>query len=60
MGEAGGEPPVYVVGTEVPVPGGAHEDLGELELTRPADAADTLAVHEERSTASACMPRGAA
>ncbi len=46
-GEAGGEPPVYVVGTEVPVPGGAHEDLGELELTRPADAADTLAVHEE-------------
>ena len=46
-GEAGGEPPVYVIGTEVPVPGGAHEDLGELEVTRPADAADTIAVHEE-------------
>jgi D-tagatose-1,6-bisphosphate aldolase subunit GatZ/KbaZ len=29
------------------VPGGAHEDLGELEVTRPADAADTIAVHEE-------------
>jgi D-tagatose-1,6-bisphosphate aldolase subunit GatZ/KbaZ len=46
-GEVGGEPPVYVIGTEVPVPGGAHEDLGELELTRPAAAAETLAVHEE-------------
>ena len=46
-GEAGGEPPVYVIGTEVPVPGGAHEDLDELAVTRPADAADTLAVHEE-------------
>ena len=46
-GEAGGEPPVYVIGTEVPVPGGAHEDLGELEVTRPVDAADTIAVHEE-------------
>ena len=46
-GEAGGEPPVYVIGTEVPVPGGAHEDLGELAVTRPADAADTIAVHEE-------------
>ena len=45
--EAGGEPPVYVIGTEVPVPGGAHEDLGELALTRPVDAADTIAVHEE-------------
>ena len=46
-GEAGGEPPVYVIGTEVPVPGGAQEDLGELEVTRPAAAAETLAVHEE-------------
>ena len=32
---AGGEPPVYVIGTEVPVPGGAHEDLQELAVTRP-------------------------
>ena len=29
------------------MPGGAHEDLGELAVTRPADAADTIAVHEE-------------
>jgi D-tagatose-1,6-bisphosphate aldolase subunit GatZ/KbaZ len=45
-GEAGGEPPVYVIGTEVPVPGGAHEDLGELAVTSPAAAAQTVAVHE--------------
>jgi len=45
--EVGGEPPVYVIGTEVPVPGGAHEDLGELPVTTPAAAAATLAAHEE-------------
>ncbi len=45
--EAGGEPPVYVIGTEVPVPGGAQEDLGELEVTSPAAAAETISVHAE-------------
>jgi D-tagatose-1,6-bisphosphate aldolase subunit GatZ/KbaZ len=45
--EAGGEPPVYVIGTEVPVPGGAHEDLDELATTRPEAAARTIAVHRE-------------
>ena len=40
-----GEPPVYVIGTEVPVPGGAHEDLGELAVTSPAAAASTLELH---------------
>jgi D-tagatose-1,6-bisphosphate aldolase subunit GatZ/KbaZ len=29
---------VYVIGTEVPVPGGAHETLTELQVTTP-DAA---------------------
>lgn len=42
---AGGEPPVYVVGTEVPVPGGAHEDLDELAVTTPAAAHATIEVH---------------
>lgn len=42
-----GEPPVYVIGTEVPVPGGAHEDLGELAVTSPEAAASTLALHRE-------------
>lgn len=36
--------PVYVIGTEVPIPGGAMEELGELELTRPQDALETVAV----------------
>ncbi|MFT7771614.1 D-tagatose-bisphosphate aldolase, class II, non-catalytic subunit [Roseateles sp.] len=40
-----GDPPVYVIGTEVPVPGGAHEDLGELAVTSPEAAASTLELH---------------
>jgi D-tagatose-1,6-bisphosphate aldolase subunit GatZ/KbaZ len=42
---AGGEAPVYIVGTEVPVPGGAHEDLAELAVTTPEAAALTIAAH---------------
>jgi D-tagatose-1,6-bisphosphate aldolase subunit GatZ/KbaZ len=42
-----GEPPVYVIGTEVPVPGGAHEDLQELVVTRSDAAAGTIACHRE-------------
>jgi D-tagatose-1,6-bisphosphate aldolase subunit GatZ/KbaZ len=34
----GSDGPVYVIGTEVPVPGGAHETLGRLTPT-PADRA---------------------
>jgi D-tagatose-1,6-bisphosphate aldolase subunit GatZ/KbaZ len=37
--------PVYVIGTEVPVPGGATESLAGLAVTSRADAAETLAVH---------------
>lgn len=44
----GGEPPVYVIGTEVPVPGGATEDLGQLEITAPEAAQATIAMHQER------------
>ncbi len=29
---------VYVIGTEVPVPGGAHEELAELAVTTPEAA----------------------
>jgi D-tagatose-1,6-bisphosphate aldolase subunit GatZ/KbaZ len=42
----GGEAPVYVVGTEVPVPGGAHEDLAQLAVTSPQAAAATIAAHK--------------
>jgi D-tagatose-1,6-bisphosphate aldolase subunit GatZ/KbaZ len=44
--QSGGEPPVYVVGTEVPVPGGAQEDLGELAVTQPRAALATVAAHQ--------------
>jgi D-tagatose-1,6-bisphosphate aldolase subunit GatZ/KbaZ len=43
--EPGSEPPVYIIGTEVPVPGGAHESLQELEVTSPAAAHETIAAH---------------
>ena len=42
---AGPRKPVYVIGTEVPIPGGATESLTELTPTRREDAAETLAVH---------------
>ena len=42
---SGGEPPVYIVGTEVPVPGGAQETLSELAVTEPRAALATVAAH---------------
>ncbi len=42
---AGGAAPVYVIGTEVPVPGGAAEALDRLEATTPQAAAATIAAH---------------
>ncbi len=39
--------PVYVIGTEVPVPGGAAEDLDELAVTTPRDALATVELHRE-------------
>lgn len=38
---------VYVIGTEVPVPGGAHETLTELAVTTPKAAQDTLQAHKD-------------
>ncbi len=37
--------PVYVIGTEVPVPGGALEALDHLEVTSPEAALETVEVH---------------
>lgn len=42
---AGPYPPVYVIGTEVPVPGGALEEIDELEITDPEAVALTHDVH---------------
>ena len=41
----GAEPPVYVIGTEVPVPGGAHETLGALQPTSADAARETVRAH---------------
>jgi D-tagatose-1,6-bisphosphate aldolase subunit GatZ/KbaZ len=43
----GGESPAYVVGTEVPVPGGAKEALTDLALTDAAAATATIDAHWE-------------
>jgi D-tagatose-1,6-bisphosphate aldolase subunit GatZ/KbaZ len=42
-----GPAPVYIVGTEVPVPGGAQHALDSLEVTRPEAALRTVDVHRE-------------
>ncbi len=39
--------PYYVIGTEVPVPGGAHEDLEELAVTRVEDLNRTIEIHRQ-------------
>lgn len=43
--KVGGEPPVYIIGSEVPVPGGAHETLQELAVTTPSAARATIEAH---------------
>ncbi|MBJ9122491.1 tagatose-bisphosphate aldolase subunit KbaZ [Citrobacter koseri] len=51
---------VYVIGTEVPVPGGAHETLTELEVTTPDAARATLEAHRhafEKQGLNAIWPR---
>lgn len=39
--------PVYVIGTEVPVPGGATETIESLSPTSPAAATRTIAAHRD-------------
>ena len=41
----GGEAPVYVIGTEVPTPGGATEELGALAVTSTQAVSATLEAH---------------
>ena len=51
--------PVYVIGTEVPTPGGALGTLDHLAPTRPDAALATHAVHQAafRDTAATAWPR---
>ncbi|NDL64309.1 tagatose-bisphosphate aldolase subunit GatZ [Acerihabitans arboris] len=37
----------YVIGTEVPVPGGEASSINEVHITRPEDAAHTINIHHE-------------
>jgi len=45
--EHGASDLLYVVGTEVPVPGGAHETIGALVPTSPDAARTTIARHKK-------------
>lgn len=42
-----GRPPCYVIGTEVPVPGGARDDEELLSVSDPEGVAETIAVTQE-------------
>ena len=42
----GGLAPVYIIGTEVRVPGGAVDGLDHLQITRPEALATTYRIHE--------------
>ena len=43
--QAGTEPPLYVIGSEVPVPGGSAHASSEVEITRPEAALATVEAH---------------
>lgn len=45
--DAGLPPPVYVIGTEVPVPGGESSLGGGVQVTTPQAAAKTLEIHRQ-------------
>ncbi|NTF10457.1 D-tagatose-bisphosphate aldolase, class II, non-catalytic subunit [Agrobacterium rubi] len=45
--KAGVAPPVYILGTEVPVPGGADHVLDSVEPTSAEDARKTIAIHQD-------------
>ena len=51
-----GPAPVYIIGTEVPVPGGAQHALNSLEVTRPEAALQTIDVHRKAFSNAALEP----
>ena len=51
-----GEPPVYVIGTEVPVPGGATEAIEGLAVTSPHAALATIEAHRQAFLAAGLEP----
>jgi D-tagatose-1,6-bisphosphate aldolase subunit GatZ/KbaZ len=53
---AGDEAPVYVIGTEVPVPGGATESIDGLAVTTPQAALATIEAHRQAFIAAGLEP----
>ena len=49
---SGGERPRYVIGTEVPVPGGALEEIESLVVTRPEAVRATVEAHRRAFAAA--------
>jgi D-tagatose-1,6-bisphosphate aldolase subunit GatZ/KbaZ len=43
----GGPPPVYVIGTEVPTPGGTLQAHETISITTPQATLDTVAIHRQ-------------
>jgi D-tagatose 6-phosphate 4-epimerase len=56
VAHSGAEPPVYVIGTEVPIPGGALEEVAHLVVTTPTAAAETVALHRAAFAALGIAP----
>jgi D-tagatose-1,6-bisphosphate aldolase subunit GatZ/KbaZ len=54
--EAGLAPPVYVIGTEVPVPGGESALGGGVAVTTPQAAAQTLQIHRDAFSVPELLP----
>jgi D-tagatose-1,6-bisphosphate aldolase subunit GatZ/KbaZ len=54
--QAGGDAPVYVIGTEVPVPGGATESIDGLAVTTPQAALATIEAHRHAFIAAGLQP----
>ncbi|MGP3699530.1 D-tagatose-bisphosphate aldolase, class II, non-catalytic subunit [Rhodobacter sp. NSM] len=50
--KAGGEMPRFILGTEVPPPGGADHALSTVEPTAPEAARRTIAIHRETFSAA--------
>jgi D-tagatose-1,6-bisphosphate aldolase subunit GatZ/KbaZ len=51
-GNPASEPPVYVIGTEVPVPGGATEAIEGIAVTSPQAALATIDAHRQAFAAA--------
>lgn len=47
VNDAGLPPPFYVIGTEVPLPGGASEKVENLEVTTSQSALETIELHRQ-------------